>query len=218
MICWRRRWRRNKKFEETGNFRITPGGEIPLHTHPVNGERAAETREIAKQVSTYYIPGQVNPDADQILISNALWDYQENDLEESAGKGGGALAVFGTALGAYTEHLNAKTQAMRQQQRAQLTLYADQNSVVLEHGPIDEKTWGMKFQYKGYRTLTYMVIAADFLAPDSKHVRVIGEIKGNILPGSTHSVVFSDDRLIDIDRAAAKIHYTVDDAADRLTM
>ncbi|MFN2302055.1 MAG: hypothetical protein ABR565_09325, partial [Gammaproteobacteria bacterium] len=89
---------------------------------------------------------------------------------------------------------------MRQQQRAQLTQYADQNSVVLEHGAIDNKTWGVKFQYKGYRTLTYMVVAADFLMPDNKHIRVVGEIKGNILPGSVHAVTFSDERLAEIDR------------------
>lgn len=207
-----------QKFEQSGNFRILPSGEVPLQDHPVYGERAAETAAIGDSVSVYYSRGVVNPDADQILKSNALWNYSEDAYAESAGKGGGALAVLSTALGAYTEHLNAKREASRQQYRSQLTKYADQNSYILEHGPVDHATWGIKFQYKGSRTLTYMVVAADFVMPGNKHIRVIGEIKGNIIPGSVHTVLFSDERLTEVDNSTAKILYTVDDAADYLTM
>ena len=204
-------------FDKSGNYRITPGGNIPLHDHPVNGERAAETAAIGEQVVTYYTPGHINPEANKLLLDNVLWHRQTDTYAQSAGKGGGALAVLSTALGAYTEHLQAKNEANRQKYRAQLTQYADQNSTILEQHVIDQTTWGIRFQYNGAIPLTYMAIAADIYYAGDQHLRVVEEVKGAIFPRVAYNLVFSDERLADIDKTSLQIKYTVDDA-DRSAM
>lgn len=200
------------QFKEQGNLRVLPGGTARLLTHPVNSERATEAAAIGDQVAAYYTPGKPNPDAAQLLEDNVLWSRADDNLESSAGQGGGVLAVLGTALDTYSEHQKAKHEVERQAQRAQLVQYVDSSSVIISQKAIDETTWEVTFQYRGTLPLTQMVVAADLLLPDRGHVRIVREVTGRIGRGSTHVVRFSDDRLKGVDKARVKIAYTVDDA------
>lgn len=200
------------QFKEEGNLRILPGGRARLLTHPVNSERATEAAAISDQVAIYYRPGELNPNAPQLLEDNVLWTRTTDDLASTAGQGGGALAVLSTALDAYSEHQKTKYEARRQAHRAQLVQYVDSSSVILSQKLIDEATWEIGFQYRGTLPLTQMVIAADVLLPDQEHIRVVREVAGIIGHGSTYAVRFSDDRLRGVDKTLLNITYTVDDA------
>lgn len=204
-------WQR--KFEESGNYRVIPGGSVPLHDHPVNSERAAEAAEVAKLVATYYRPGEMNPSADALLRNNALWRYQEDQYAKNAGGGGGALALLSTTLNTYTQHVQAKQEAQRQEYRGRLTKYVDQNTFIVRQGPVNTSTWGAFIQYRGTVSLTRMVVAADFVTADKDHLRIIEEIDGWIKPGGTHLLQFHDDRLAKVDDKAMRVIYTVDDAS-----
>ena len=200
------------QFKEEGNLRVLPGGSARLLTHPVNSERAAEAAVIGDQVATYYTPGELNPDAPQLLEDNVLWTRATDDLASTGGRGGGALAALSTALDAYSEHQKTKYEARRQAHRAQMVQYVDSSSVILSQKLIDEATWEVSFQYRGALPLTQMVIAADLLLPDKGHIRIVREVTGKIGRGSTHVVRFSDERLRGVDKTHLKISYTVDDA------
>ncbi|MBQ0755892.1 MAG: M48 family metallopeptidase, partial [Amphritea sp.] len=71
-------WQR--QFKEQGNAR-----SLFAHDHPVNAERAAETKVLANKVKQYYQPGRINPNAATLRDNNSLWQKRENRDQATAG-------------------------------------------------------------------------------------------------------------------------------------
>lgn len=208
-------WQR--MYAARGNSRVRQDGTPYWMNHPVYGERAAETASLAETVMPYYTPGKKNPQFAELLETNALWSHQEASDGLPAGSGGGALAALETATQAYTAHLKAKTEAARQQRRAQLTTYADSHSAVLSHGPLPEGGWGMRFRYQGSISLDYLSVVAVFQKPGTEPFMVASEVRQPIRPGDVLTVVFKGEQLAGVDSSTSSIRYVIDDAGDAYT-
>ena len=93
--------------------RPDPAGYSYFRTHPSNPERTQHNYTIATQVKRYYEPGQVNPDAPEILVCNVL--YCRQDQGPKAGQGGGLVAALMTVATAYLKQEETKQEIARQE-------------------------------------------------------------------------------------------------------
>ncbi len=201
-------------YAASGNQHVNHDGTPYWADHPVNGERAVQTEELAQQVMPYYIPGKQNPQFAEILEDNVFWSHQGNTDTLEAGSGGGALAALETATQAYIAHQNAKIEVARQKRRADLTRYADSTSVVLGHGHMPDGQWGMQFRYQGSMPLTYMSVVGVFQPAGQQAFQIASEVHKPVRPGEVLTVQFTDSRLTGISPQSTMIRYVVDDAAD----
>lgn len=123
-----------------GNYR---GGYTD---HPVNGDRAAQTKAVADKVKGYYIAGQQNPNFAAILQNNALW-HKKKDV--AAGQGGGFLAALDAAVNTYSTNTNARLEARRQQQLLNDLAALRGGLTIVNVQPADAHTVHLWFDYRG---------------------------------------------------------------------
>lgn len=197
-----------RQYESEGNAR-----SLFAHDHPVNAERAAETRQIADQVRQYYRPGQVNPQAASLLNENVLWQKQDNQHAATAGQGGGVAAVLSTAFGAYVEHQGAKQEEARQAQQAGFVRAVEQSMALEKQTPLDAKRWQTDWYYRGNIPLQGVIMG--LLAQDAagKTHRYIVHHRTQLQPGQRFSLVFTLDDGTTLEQLTQmKTRYYLDDA------
>lgn len=155
-----------------------------ISDHPLNGDRAANTQRLGKQVQQYVVAGKVNPDAQAILASNILWQ-KTNIPELEAGKGGGLAAVAQTAWTTYSAREIAKGLAESQEARAARVM-AVQSALVIEkdiaaRGP-DSAV--VQLRYTGSVPLDKLVLALS-----TSRARVLADV-GAVQPGQSFVAKF----------------------------
>ncbi len=155
-----------------------------ISDHPLNGDRAASTKQLGQQVAQYRVAGQVNPQAQAILANNVLW--QRSALPElAAGQGGGLLAVAQTAWTTYQERETAQSLAQQQTARA-AQVKAVQNALVVRNMEgVDADTVVVRMTYQGTAPL-----AEVRLALQTPKARVIASA-GAVAAGAKFYVTFS---------------------------
>lgn len=199
-------WQR--QYQQEGNAR-----SLFAHDHPVNAERAAETKALADRVKQYYQPGRINPNAAQLRDNNSLWQKRENRDQELAGEGGGVSAILSTALGAYVGHQQAKQEAVRQSQYAQFVKAVESYMKLEQQRRASDNSWTTRWRYSGNLPLKGVIMG--FLAQDSagKIHRYVAHQPGTVRPGQRFTLTFeTNDGLTLKQIEAMKVRYYVDDA------
>ncbi|TKW60841.1 MAG: peptidase M48 [Blastochloris viridis] len=155
-----------------------------ISSHPLNGDRAASTKQIGQQVAQYRVAGRVNPQAQEILVNNVLW--QRSTLPQlAAGQGGGLLAVAQTAWTTYQERETAQGLAEAQTARAAQVKAVQQALVVRNINGVDPDTVVVQMTYQGTQPLAELRLALQ-----TAKARVIASA-GAVAPGATFDVTFS---------------------------
>lgn len=176
-------WQR--QFQQEGNAR-----SLFAHDHPVNAERATETKTLADKVKQYYQPGRINPNAVTLRDNNSLWRKRENRDAATAGEGGGVSAILSTALGAYVGHQQAKQEAVRQSQQAQFVQAVEKQMKLEQQKRASKTSWATRWRYSGNLALKGVVMG--FLAQDSKGktYRYVAHQSGIVRPGQRFDLTF----------------------------
>lgn len=176
-------WQR--QFQQEGNAR-----SLFAHDHPVNAERAAETKALANKVKQYYQAGRINPNAVTLRDNNSLWQKRENNDAAKAGEGGGVSAILSTALGAYVGHQQAKQEAVRQSQQAQFVQAVEKYMKLEQQKKASPTSWVTRWRYSGNLALKGVVMG--LLAQDSKGKmhRYVAHQSGNVSPGQRFDLTF----------------------------
>ena len=199
-------WQR--QYKQQGNAR-----SLFAHDHPVNAERAAETKAIADQVKPYYRKGSINPNHAALLNNNVLWQKRDNQHKQTAGEGGGVAAILTTALGAYVDHQQAKAEAGRQSQHARFVKAVEQHMQLEQQSPKGDSSWTTRWRWQGNIALQQVVMG--ILAQDSKGKlhRYVSHLPGHLKPGQRFSLEFRMSDGITIKQLEKmKTRYYVDDA------
>ncbi|MBQ0782896.1 MAG: M48 family metallopeptidase [Amphritea sp.] len=199
-------WQR--QFKEQGNAR-----SLFAHDHPVNAERAAETKVLANKVKQYYQPGRINPNAATLRDNNSLWQKRENRDQATAGEGGGVSAILSTALGAYVGHQQAKQEAVRQSQHAQFVQAVEKHMKLEQQKRASNTSWATRWRYSGNLALKGVVMG--FLAQDSKGKthRYVAHQPGVVRPGQRFDLTFvMKDGITMKQLEKMKARYYLDDA------
>lgn len=199
-------WQR--QFKEQGNAR-----SLFAHDHPVNAERAAETKILASKVKQYYQPGRINPNAATLRDNNSLWQKRENRDAATAGEGGGVSAILSTALGAYVGHQQAKQEAVRQSQHAQFVQAVEKHMKLEQQKRASNTSWATRWRYSGNLALKGVVMG--FLAQDSKGKthRYVAHQPGVVRPGQRFDLIFvMKDGVTMTQLEKMKARYYLDDA------
>ena len=154
-----------------------------ISDHPLNGDRAAATKTVGQQVMQYRVAGQVNPQAQEILTNNVLW--QKSELPQlAAGSGGGLAAIAQTAWTTYSERETAKGLAQTQQQRAAQVKAVQDALVVRNISAMGADGAVVQLTYNG------TVPLADLrMALSTAKARVVAGA-GPVRPGQTFDVTF----------------------------
>ncbi len=161
-------------------------------------------------VQPYYRKGQRNPNYIALLDSNALW--RKRQTAAAPGSGGGVSAVFGTLLGAYATHEQAKAEASRQTQQMQIIRALDKNIKVLGEREMGQKRWQVTWQNRNSVSLRSVVMGVLLKDRKGKVYRFVTHIKGNIAPGQRFSGQFVLDKLTLSDIKRMQVKYYLDDA------
>lgn len=192
-----------RQYRKSGNAR-----GLFFHDHPVNAERAAQTRRVADQVRRYYSPGQRNPNAASLLHTNTLWQQRQG---ARPGEGGGLAAVMGAALGAYTQHEKTKHEANRQARQMQQLRALGANIRVLEQRPVDGNRWQVMWQNANSHALDKVVMGVIVGDTSGKTQRYVAHINGPVRAGQrfvgTFQVPFPVSQL-----PRLQLRYYLDDA------
>ncbi|RTE67076.1 peptidase M48 [Amphritea opalescens] len=199
-------WQR--QYQQQGNAR-----SLFAHDHPVNAERAAETKALADKVKPYYQAGRINPNADKLRDDNSLWQKQDNNDQATAGEGGGVSAILSTALGAYVDHQQAKQEAVRQAQYAQFVKAVESYMRLEQQRRASNTSWTTQWYYSGSRSLKGVVMG--FIAQDSegKVHRYVAHQSGIVRPGQRFNLTFKTNDGVSLKQIEQmKVRYYVDDA------
>jgi hypothetical protein len=157
-------------------------------THPRTKDRAADNQAIAQKVRQYYIPGQVNPDAQNLLSNNVLYQKRGDFIE--AGQGGGLAAILETAGGFYLDHSQAKAQARKQTADIAALQQIQSSLSVVGQENVDANRFALGVKYNGARSVDNLAIRA--VGPAGNSLYRAG---GTVNPGETFSAVFSKNIL-----------------------
>ena len=87
-----------------------------VRTHPANPRRAATNRKWCSVAKQYWMPGQVNPNAEKILKCNALFCNVSRE-ELQACEGGGVLGVLEVLADSYVKNQEVKKEQKRQEKQ-----------------------------------------------------------------------------------------------------
>ena len=87
-----------------------------VRTHPANPRRARAIRQWCSVAKQYWMPGQVNPNAEKILKCNALFCNVSRE-ELKACEGGGVLGVLEVLADSYVKNQEAKKEQKRQEKQ-----------------------------------------------------------------------------------------------------
>jgi predicted Zn-dependent protease len=155
-----------------------------ISDHPLNGDRAASTKQLGQQVAQYRVAGQVNPQAQDILVNNVLW--QRSTLPQlAAGQGGGLMAVAQTAWTTYQERETAQGLAKAQTARAAQVKAVQDALVVRNIDAVDADTAVVRMTYQGTVPLVELRLALQ-----AAKARVIASA-GAVAAGATFDVTFT---------------------------
>ncbi len=172
--------------------------------HPMTSERLQMTQDIAEKVKQYYIPGRKNPNFENILVDNVLFQKKSGGAE--AGAGGGVSAVAETLIGFYADKQKAKLEASRQNQRIAM-LKDMQSKMIIAGGKMgSDGLVEMLVQYTGSKPIGKLAIKAVSPAASSiyRHPSVVR-------PNEKFTAKFSEAILKTKDGSKPKIKLLVDE-------
>jgi len=175
-------WRR--QYQQEGNART-----LFAHDHPVNAERASETRRVAEQVRPYYSAGQQNPRYAELLQNNSLW--QQRTQGPQAGEGGGIMAVLSTAAGAYMQHEQTKAEMRRQQQQSAFVKAVEKHMKLLGAEQKKDGTLITHWQFTAGNPALQNLVMGLLVQQDKKVERMVAHIGGRVVPGQQFEARFT---------------------------
>ena len=88
-----------------------------VRTHPANPRRAATNRQWCATAKQYWVPGQVNQNAEKLLKCNALYCNLSRDDMKSC-SGGGVFAALEVLADSYIKNQEAKKEQKNQERQA----------------------------------------------------------------------------------------------------
>lgn len=196
-------WQR--QYRQEGNART-----LFAHDHPVNAERASETRMVAEKVRPYFTPDQQNPRYAELLKNNSLWQQQTQG--PAAGEGGGLMAVLSTAAGAYMQHEQTKAEMRRQQQRSAFVKGVEQRMKLVASQRSSATQLETRWQYQSRQPALKNLVMGLLVQQGKKVERVVAHIDGRVAPGQTFLARFQlPPALHKVDLSSAPTRFYVDD-------
>lgn len=179
-----------------------------LSDHPLNRERAAQTRAIAQAVvnAGYYTPGAANPNAPSLLIDNVFWHKKAETLK--AGEGGGLAALAETAFTAYTQRTETKNRERSQLAHQQMMKSVSQLISFQRVEALDDDSVRLGFVYRGTQPLSMLTITA--IGPGFSEP-LAARIHGRVVASDNlYPLVFKKEG---IGKSVNSLRFAVDDAA-----
>lgn len=167
-------WQR--QYLQQGNART-----LFAHDHPVNAERAAENRQVAERVRSYYTPGKQNARYAELLVNNNLWQQKADG--PAAGEGGGLMAVLSTAAGAYMQHEQTKSEMRRQQQQSAFVKAVEQRMKLVSAEQLADGSLETRWQFQADNPPLKNLVMGLMIKNGKKVERVVAHIKGRVAPG-----------------------------------
>lgn len=177
------------------------GNQVLVSDHPLNRARIDSTRAVAEKVKVYYRAGVVNPEAQQILVSNTLWNRQGDVVE--AGKGGGVAALAETALNTYLAREQTKQVEKSQQAHAVQVAQVRQALQVVDVQVVDADHVQVDVVYGGNVPLKVLALVAQ-----AGGVRAVAHVTPPVVPGQKFRAVFEGKGI----GTSGKVALGVDDA------
>lgn len=173
-------------------------------SHPMTSERIKLTKEFGQKARTYYIPGKINPDFQNILANNAFWQKQGEGYQP--GEGGGVAAVAETLLNYYVEKQNAQKEASRQNQRIGMLKDIQSHMRIADGKLLDNGQVAMLVQYTGERPVGKLAIKAV-----SKDKSSLYRHPSVVYPNQQFKALFDDGILKTQDGSKPQIKLLVDE-------
>ncbi|MEH6471643.1 MAG: M48 family metallopeptidase [Halopseudomonas sp.] len=198
-------WKR--QFEAEGNRRA-----FFFHSHPVNSDREKDNRIVADKVSSYYQPGQINPNYSALLEDNVLWSRQSSTAQ-TGGDGEGLSALTSTLFGAYMQHLEAKQGEQQQIQQIQLVRYVESQLKITGESRPASNRWRLTMQYSGQIPLRGLTMGGQIAQADDKPALVmVSHSDQPLRAGSQFTVEFKHSALQGLKQPRESIKLYLDDA------
>ena len=121
-----------------------------FRTHPENGERAYLNNQPAATAAKYYMPDQLNPEYEALLVCNDVF-CKRSGIEAEAGKGGGILRTLEVIADTVKKNTETKQELRRQQTQMDMNPpniqwpagYAVYRGQVVRHGNPTGMTFGL---------------------------------------------------------------------------
>ena len=85
-----------------------------FRSHPENGERAYLNNQTVLTAAKYYMPNQLNPEYESLLVCNDVF-CKSSGIEAEAGKGGGILRTIEVIADTVIKNTETKQELRRQQ-------------------------------------------------------------------------------------------------------
>ena len=174
-------WQR--QYRQEGNART-----LFAHDHPVNAERAAETRQVAEKVRPYYAAGTQNPRYAELLKNNSLW--RKSSGGPAAGEGGGVMAVLSTAANAYLQHEQTKGEMRRQQQQNAFVKAVEQRMKLLSAKRVSPQVLETRWQFQSSNPALKNLVMGLLVKQGEKVARVVAHIDKRVGPGQQFNASF----------------------------
>ena len=121
-----------------------------FRSHPENGERAYLNNQTVLTAAKYYMPNQLNPEYESLLVCNDVF-CKSSGIEAEAGKGGGILRTIEVIADTVIKNTETKQELRRQQAQIDMNPpniqwpagYAVYRGQVARHGNPTGMTFGL---------------------------------------------------------------------------
>ncbi|MDX1949034.1 MAG: M48 family metallopeptidase [Rickettsiales bacterium] len=177
-----------------------------FQTHPITSERMNNANQVANKVKQYQISGEINPNFQNILSGNNLYQTTNEQALPQAGMGGGLAAALMTAADFYSKKTRAKSQAVNQSNRIATLQEIQQNMQIIGAKKLDENSFAMRIQYSGARPVSNLAVMA--VSPEKQSLYRLQE---NVMPNSAFTAIFDNSVLQMQDGSKAKMKLVVDE-------
>lgn len=85
-----------------------------LYDHPLNDDRSRNMEVYAGKARQYYIPREINPDHESLLLNNTVFSHNASQRPK-AGEGGGFLSLLEAVANTTSEVLSARTEQTKRE-------------------------------------------------------------------------------------------------------
>jgi Zn-dependent protease with chaperone function len=196
-------WKR--KYEQMGD------NSTVFHDHPMNSERAQLAERTAALATKYYVPDQINPDFIDILDNNDVFGRKATS-EAQAGKGGGLLAVFDTAMTTLLQRENVRNEEKRQQARVDYLRAVNSLIVITGSAATGPNRWRTTATYSGNRALTNLSVKLTVLRVGASPLTIVKRLNGVLQPNTGFSVDFDSAELDAPNTFYKNVHFVIENA------
>ena len=196
-------WQR--QYEKEGS-----GRALRFHDHPVNAERQQEATVVGRKVTGYYQPGRRNPQYQQLLQDNVLWQQNQS---AAPGEGGGVAALFDTVLGAYVQHQVAKNEERRQASEIRQIQALETRLKQPQFKKVSERQLKGSWYYQPGSPELQQVIMGLLVKRNDQVERYIAHVEGRVRAGQRFEALFRLPEGLSVEQLKQlEVRFYLDDA------